>query len=104
MRIHWTPEAKAQLAGIHSYIAQESPLVAKQVIQRIASRCEQIADLPRSGHKIRDFNRDDIHEIFSRPYRIIYRIKSEQIDILTVMHYRRLLPRDWRELGTPQEK
>ena len=60
MRIHWTSEAKAQLAGIHSYIAQESPLVAKQVIQRIASRCEQIADLPRSGHKIRDFNRDDI--------------------------------------------
>ncbi len=34
MRIHWTPEAKAQLAGIHSYIAQESPWVAKQVIQR----------------------------------------------------------------------
>lgn len=47
MRIHWTPEAKAQLAGIHSYIAQESPLVAKQVIQRIASRCEQIANLPQ---------------------------------------------------------
>lgn len=104
MRVHWTPEAKVQLVGIHSYIAQESPLIAKQVVQRIASRCGQLAELPHSGHKVRDFNREDIRELFSRPYRIIYRIKPEQIDTLTVMHYRRLLPRDWHELGTPQEK
>ncbi|MGB9430262.1 MAG: type II toxin-antitoxin system RelE/ParE family toxin [Gammaproteobacteria bacterium] len=104
MRVHWTPEARAQLVGIHDYIAQESSSVAKRVTQRIASRCEQIAALPRSGHKARDFNRDDIRELFSRPYRIIYRIKPEQIDILTVMHYRRLLPRDWRKLRTSQEK
>ena len=50
MRVHWTPETKAQLAGIRSYIAQESPSVAKQVIQRIASRCGQIVNLPRSDH------------------------------------------------------
>lgn len=104
MRVHWTPEAKAQLAGIHSYIAQESPLVARQVVQRVATRCGQLAELPRSGHKVRDSNRDDIRELFSRPYRIIYRIKPDQIDILTVMHYRRLLPRDLHELEMPQKK
>lgn len=104
MKVHWTPEARVQLAGIHSYIAQESPLIAKQVIQRIASRCGQLAELPYSGHKLRDFNRDDIRELLSRPYRIIYRIQSDQIDILSVMHYRRLLPRDWHELEIPQKK
>lgn len=93
-----------QLAGICSYIEQESPLVAKQVVQRITSRCGQLAELPHSGHKVPDFSRDDIRELFSRPYRIIYRIKSDQIDILSVMHYRRLLPRDWHDLGMEQKK
>lgn len=64
MRVHWTPEANAQLIGIRNYIAQESPLVAKQVIRRIASHCGQLAKLPRSGHKVHDFNRDDIRELF----------------------------------------
>ena len=104
MRVHWTPEARVQLVGIHNYIAQESPSVAKQVVQRIASRCGQIVNPPRSGHKVRDFNRDDIRELISQPYRIIYRIKPNQIDILTVMHYRQLLPRDLHELGTAQKK
>lgn len=104
MRVHWTPEAKAQLAGIRNYIAKESPLIANQVIQRIASRCSQLVEVPHSGHKVRDFNRDDIRELFSRPYRIIYRTKPDQIDILSIMHYRRLLPREWHELGTPQKK
>ena len=34
----------------------------------------------------------DIREVIERPYRIIYRIKSDQIDILAVVHGAQLLP------------
>jgi toxin ParE1/3/4 len=105
MRIRWTPEARAQLKAIHEHIAQESPKIAQQVIGRLLSRCGQLADLPLSGRKVLDYNRDDLRELSARPYRLIYRILNEQIDIISVMHVRRLLPRDWRRLGksTPDE-
>jgi len=40
-----------------------------------------------------DYPNDDIRELFENPYRIIYRITEQQIEILTVMHYRQLLPK-----------
>ena len=40
-----------------------------------------------------DYPRADLRELLERPYRIIYRVTPERIDILTVMHYRQLLPR-----------
>ena len=35
MRVYWTPEAVARLHDIETHIAEESPLVAKQVAQRM---------------------------------------------------------------------
>jgi plasmid stabilization system protein ParE len=33
-----------------------------------------------------------MREVIERPYRIIYRIKAEQIDILAVIHGAQVLP------------
>jgi plasmid stabilization system protein ParE len=33
-----------------------------------------------------------------RPYRIIYRILPDRIDVISVMHYRQLLPEDLAKL------
>ncbi len=35
-----------------------------------------------------------MREILLRPYRIIYLIGRERIDVLTIRHYRELLPGD----------
>ena len=40
-----------------------------------------------------EYRREDIRELLERPYRIIYRFDPERLTILTVMHYRQLLPR-----------
>ena len=45
-----------------------------------------------------EYQRDDMREILERPYRILYRIKSDRIDVITVMHYRQLLPDDLTQL------
>jgi plasmid stabilization system protein ParE len=45
-----------------------------------------------------EYQRDDVREILERPYRILYRIKPDRIDVITVMHYRQLLPSDLTEL------
>ena len=54
-------------------------------------RSIQIGEFPHSG-------REDVREILERPYRILYRIKPDRIDVITVMHYRQLPPDDLTQL------
>ena len=41
-----------------------------------------------------EYQRHDVRELLERPYRILYRILPDRIDVITVMHYRQLLPSD----------
>jgi addiction module RelE/StbE family toxin len=92
MRVHWTQNAVEHLVNIYEYIALNSPTYAKRVVDRITCRSQQIADQPLSGRKVPEYQSDDIRELIEKPYRIIYRIKADQIDVLAVIHGARLLP------------
>ncbi|MBT9144025.1 MAG: hypothetical protein DDT29_02439 [Dehalococcoidia bacterium] len=92
MRVHWTDNAAEHLLGIYEYIAQNSPPYAKRTVDRLTRRSEQIAVFPMSGRKVAEYEADDIREMIEKPYRIIYRIKPDQIDILAVVHGAQLLP------------
>lgn len=92
MRVHWTDNAIAHLVDIYEYIAHDSPIYAKRVIDIVTRRSEQIAIFPMSGRSVPEYEADDIREIIQNPYRIIYRIKPDQIDVLAVIHCAQLLP------------
>jgi len=94
MRIHWTKNAIEHLVNIYEHIALNSPTYAKQIVDRITRRSEQITDQPLSGRKVPEYEAEDIRELIEKPYRIIYRIKSDQIDVLAVIHGARLLPKE----------
>lgn len=91
--VAWTPEALARLEDIEAYIANNAPTVAKEVITRLLERSRQLETAPLSGRAVPEYPREDLRELLERPYRIIYRITAARIEILTVMHYRQLLPR-----------
>lgn len=92
-RVAWTPEALARLDDIEAYIAKDSPSAAKDVIARLLARSRQLETSPLSGRAVPEYPRDDLRELLERPYRLIYRTTPERIEIITVMHYRQLLPR-----------
>jgi len=62
------------------------------VVDRITRRSEQIAEQPLSGRKVPEYAAEDIREVIEKPYRIIYKIKPNQIDVIAVIHGARLLP------------
>ena len=62
------------------------------MVDRITRRSEQITEQPLSGRKVSEYDAEDIRELIEDPYRIIYRIKPDQIDVLAVIHGARLLP------------
>lgn len=95
MRILWTENAIDHLANIYEYIAFNSPTYARHMIDRITRRTEQIAEHNLSGRKVPEYDSEDIRELIEKPYRIIYRIKPNQIDIIAVIHGARLIPENF---------
>lgn len=96
MKVHWTETALRHLSAIHDYIAQDSPVYARDVVDHLTSRSQQIGQFPRSGRMVPEYEAEDIREVIEGAYRIIYRIKPERVDVLALIHGARQLP--WKRL------
>ncbi len=90
--VFWTNFAIEQIDSIYSYIEQSSNEYALQTVDRITQTTQRIGMFPQSGRKVPEMQDDNIREIFSGSYRIIYLIEADQIYILSVIHGARLLP------------
>jgi len=86
VNVHWTDTAEAHLAAIYRHIARDSPEYAKRMVDRLTRRSIQVADFPLSGRKVPEYNFEQIREIIEGPYRIVYHIRSDQIDVIAVLH------------------
>ncbi len=60
--------------------------------QKIFDRCEQLRSHPESGRIVPEFGRPEIRELVHGNYRLIYEVKTKQIDMLTIWHTNQELP------------
>lgn len=93
MKVAWTARAQARLRQIHAYIAQDQPLNADRFVDQITRSIEQLVTQSRSGRIVEKYQREDLRELIEPPYRIIYLVLEDRIDIVTVRDTRRMLPR-----------
>ena len=98
MSARWTDKALFRLQQVHDYIAQDSSVNAGRFIDRLTRKAALIAHQPRAGVVVKKYQRDDIRETYEGAYRIVYRIRPDRIDILTVRHGARLMPKNPRNL------
>lgn len=96
MRLRWTDRARRDLLAIGRYIAHDNPAAARQWVERLRTRARQAATMPMAGRVVPELLRDDIREVFLRTYRIVYRVREDAIDVLTVFEGHR--PFDATEL------
>ena len=92
MKVHWTDIAVEHLLAIHEYIAKDSPEYALRVVDRLTRRSQQLAEFPRSGRSVPELQLPDIREVIEGPYRIVYRIFQNQVDVIAVLHSSRRPP------------
>lgn len=86
MNVFWTSTAEEHLDAIHNYIAKDSPNYAKRMVDRLTRRSIQIAEYPSSGRTVPEYELPQIREVIEGPFRIIYYIKPDGIDVLAVIH------------------
>ena len=89
MKILWTEPAVEDLRNLHGYIAKDSDVYASSFVQRIILAVDRLSDFPRLGRMVPEAEQETIRELLYQNYRIIYRIKSDLVEILSVIHGRR---------------
>lgn len=94
MKLRWLPLALSDLDGIRRYIAEDDPASARRWVTRLHARARSAASAPLAGRVVPEIDPDDVREVFLRSHRIVYRVLSAEIQILTVFEGHRLLPRD----------
>ncbi|MBW1911323.1 MAG: type II toxin-antitoxin system RelE/ParE family toxin [Deltaproteobacteria bacterium] len=92
MRIIWSPLAVDRASEIADYIAQDKPSAAEKWIDTVFFRVEQLKSSPEIGRIVPEINDSQFRELIYGNYRIIYRIETKQISILTIRHGRQILP------------
>ena len=92
MIIIWSPSAAAELDAIRNYVATDSPRYADLIVRRILLAVERLTDFPDSGRIVPDRPDRILREVVVSPYRIVYRVRDETVEIVAVFHARRLFP------------
>jgi len=91
VRIIWSPDAAADLEAICEYISKDSEYYARVFAQGVINAVERLPIFPESGRIVPEYNQKDLRELIFQNYRIVYRIKSDAVEIVTITHGARLL-------------
>src|SRR5262245_53931345 len=85
-KVRWTPQAANDLEAICLFIARDAPSFASVFAQQAFDVTDRLARFPESGRVVPEINNPSIREIILGKYRLIYRIRSGDVQILTVHH------------------
>ncbi|MGH7718298.1 MAG: type II toxin-antitoxin system RelE/ParE family toxin [Gemmatimonadaceae bacterium] len=90
-RLRWTEQATTQLGAIAEYISVASPVYAEQMVDRLVRRLDQACAYPESGRIVPEIGQTDVRELLEWPYRLIYRVRPDVIEVLSILHGRQEL-------------
>jgi addiction module RelE/StbE family toxin len=90
-KLIWSEEALEDIESIATYIEKDSPVYAKSVVSKFFEKVELLPDFQKMGRIVPEINQENIRELFIYSYRLIYKIETENIVIIAVVHGRRLL-------------
>jgi plasmid stabilization system protein ParE len=91
LSIRWSSRATRQLEAIIEYIAGDSPRYATIFTKRVMQVFRAIPANPKLGRMVPEYADPDLRERILQSYRIVYRLKPNAIEIVTVCHGSRLI-------------
>ena len=91
MKIRWSPTAISDLELIRDYIAQDSPLAARKVANRIKESVNRLINFPLSGRAGRVPETREL-VIPGTSFVAAYTIQDNEVRIASVLHGRQRWP------------
>ena len=94
MKIFWTKEALLRLQEIEEYISRDNPIGAIEFVDKLITVAETISDNPKKGRMVPELSFENIRELLYQNYRIVYLVKKNSVDMLTVFEGHQLLKKE----------
>jgi addiction module RelE/StbE family toxin len=92
LKVIWTEQALARLTEIQDFIARANLNAAERLVRRIVERGEGLSKFPEMGRMVPELPGTGIREIIEGRYRIVYRLQTKAVQVLTVFEGHRQLP------------
>ena len=91
-RITFAASAIKDLEDVQAFYAGEGvPDVGKRLIAEIVSKVERLGTHPLSGRVVPEFRVEQLREVVSPPFRIVYRHDKNKVRIVRIWRSERLL-------------
>lgn len=91
VEVKWTKNALDDLDDIGNYISKDSPKYAKILVNQIFELSNNLEQFPNIGRKVPEYDNPKIRELLFKSYRIIYLVKMDHLEIISVFHGSRKL-------------
>jgi toxin ParE1/3/4 len=85
-RVIWSASALADVEATAAYIARDSEHYASVVVEGILEAAASLATLAERGRVVPELADALIREVFIYSWRLIYRVESNFVTVLTVVH------------------
>ncbi len=91
-KLRWTEIAQNDLTGIIEYIAEDNKTNAKNILQKIRKKADDLKTFPYRGkipQELKYHNIEQYREIIYDPWRIFYIIEYDSVYVVSVIDGRR---------------
>ncbi len=82
-QVIWSPYSVKRLDEIGDYIAEDSPVRAYDFVIKLMDSAKNLIKFPNSGSVVPE--NENFRQVVCDGYRIIYRAKNENIEIVTII-------------------
>lgn len=86
MRVEWSNYASDDLDELVRYISRDSAFYAQLFAERVVLATQRLKDFPESGRMIPEAESQTLREIILQGYRVMYRMETDRVLVLAVMH------------------
>lgn len=85
-KVIWSPRAASNLEEICDYIAKDSEYYAILFAKKVTAIVKAIPQFPKSGRIVPEYNDENLREKIYEGYRIVYRLRSNLVEIAAICH------------------
>ena len=80
-----SPQFSEDLDEICNFIGKDSQFYAKEFVKKVFSMIDLIKKFPNLGRIVPEKQNSKIRELIYRTYRIIYQVKPNEIEFVTII-------------------
>lgn len=94
MKVEWSTKSLSMMKDYVEIIKLDKTKAAIKWSEEVFEKGESLSEFPMIGKVVPEFGISFIREIRHAQHRIIYRLSSDLVEIVMVIHSKQLLPGD----------